>query len=75
MNRSISLDHYVKVEVNISEFNDETIEQEYRERFGHTNHSLAVANFEEYCRTAFMSRVDFQRIMAAIENIVPKFRN
>lgn len=64
-----------EIEVGLCEFSDENIEEEYKERFGQTNHSLAVSNFEEYCRTALMSREDFQRIMAAIENIIPKFRS
>lgn len=64
-----------EVEVDISIFSDTEIEEEYFARFGETNHSIAIASFEEYCRTAFMSREDFQRIMAAIENIIPKFRS
>ena len=69
--------HYVatEVEVDSSIFSDEEIEEEYFARFGQSNHSMAIASFEEYCRTAQMSREDFQRIMAAIENIIPKFRN
>lgn len=65
----------VEYEYDLSEFSDEEIEEEYKARYGQTNHSLAISNFEEYCRTALMSREDFQRIMAAIENIIPKFRS